>query len=93
MDAGQGVLATTGSFMAHVRLRSAADIDHAALTELVRKAVRLTNEKGDLAARADAVAGRPSDHTARTAKVCIASAKTGTARSTIWSVAVREIRK
>jgi len=33
--------------MAHVKLCRAADIDHAALTEMVTKAVRLNKEKGD----------------------------------------------
>jgi len=47
VDAGHGLLETSGSVMAPVKLRSAADIDHAALTEMVRKAVRLNKEQVD----------------------------------------------
>jgi hypothetical protein len=47
LDAGRGVLETSGSKMAHVKLRDVSDIDRSALTTLVRDAVRLNREKGD----------------------------------------------
>ena len=44
MDAGRGLLETSGSAKAHIKLRSPADIDRAALTDMVRVAVRLNHE-------------------------------------------------
>lgn len=46
LDAG-GVLETSGSKMAHVKLRSASDVDQKVLTRLVKLAVRLNRERGD----------------------------------------------
>src|ERR1700747_2447188 len=47
LDGGRGVLQTSGSKMAHVKLRDVKDIDRAALMSMVKDAVRLNREKGD----------------------------------------------
>ena len=47
IDAGRGLLESGGSRMAHLKLRTAADIDHDALAEMIRQAVRLNRESGD----------------------------------------------
>jgi hypothetical protein len=47
VDGGRGVLETSGSKMAHIKLRQASDIDEAARADMVREAVRLNAEKGD----------------------------------------------
>lgn len=47
LDRGRGLLETTGSKMAHVKLRQVSDVDARVLADLVRQAVRLNAERGD----------------------------------------------
>ena len=47
LDRGRGILETSGSKMAHVKLRRLADLDEPVLADIVREAVRLNAEKGD----------------------------------------------
>jgi hypothetical protein len=47
IDGGRGVLETGGSQMAHVKLRSPADIDQPVLSAMVARAVELNRLKGD----------------------------------------------
>jgi hypothetical protein len=47
VDAGRGILETGGSKMAHVRLRTVADLDRKLLADFVKRAVELNREKGD----------------------------------------------
>jgi hypothetical protein len=46
LDAGRGVLASSGSKMAHMKLRSANDIPATEIRQLVRAAVKLNRELG-----------------------------------------------
>ncbi|MHB8571719.1 MAG: DUF1801 domain-containing protein [Candidatus Dormibacteria bacterium] len=47
LDARRGLLESGGSKMAHVKLRSLADVDKELLTALIKKAVKLNREQGD----------------------------------------------
>ncbi len=47
LDAGRGMLDSSGSVMAHMKIRTVSEIDERRITALVKDAVRLNKEKGD----------------------------------------------
>lgn len=47
LEAGRGILESSGVKMAHVKLRSVGDIDTRLLQTLVKQAVKLNRSKGD----------------------------------------------
>ena len=47
LDGGRGILESSGSVMAHMKIRDVADIDERVVTRLVREAARLNRVKGD----------------------------------------------
>ena len=47
LDAGRGILESSGSVMAHMKIRSEDEIDDRVVARLVKDAVRLNREKGD----------------------------------------------
>lgn len=47
LDAGRGILESSGSVMAHMKIRSEDEIDDRMVARLVKDAVRLNREKGD----------------------------------------------
>jgi hypothetical protein len=47
IDAGRGLLESSGEKMAHVRLRASADIDASKFSRMVKEAVELNRRKGD----------------------------------------------
>ncbi len=52
LDGGRGILESSGSVMAHLKIRDAAEIDERVITGLVKVAVELNRRKGDPTKRA-----------------------------------------
>ena len=52
LDGGRGVLESSGTRMAHMKLRDAHEIDERLITSLVKSAVKLNDTKGDPTKRA-----------------------------------------